>query len=207
MVSFAYPLSLPTWSMESLELTPVSRVGASASPFTGQQQVFVHQGKWWQARVLTLRDMPRADAEAWISFLVRLNGREGTFLLGDPTARIPRGSAGGAPVVDGADQTGQTLATRGWPVSTTGVLLPGDFLQVDTGANARLYKVLSQVDSDAGGLATIDVWPSIRDKPADGIPIATTDTVGLFRLASNENGWRWRAPTRTQIEFEAVEAI
>lgn len=75
------------------------------------------------------------DAGKWVATLLKLNGRQGTFLFGDRIRATPLGSAGGSPLVDGGGQTGQSLVTKGWPLSTDGNLLAGDWLQIgDSGA-------------------------------------------------------------------------
>lgn len=204
-MAITYPISMPGVAA-NVSIRAASSVQTSASPFTYQQQVQAHQGQVWRATI-TSPLLDRADAEDWIAFLLKLNGPQHTFLLGDDAATEPRGSAAGTPVVDGADQTGQTLDTRGWDANETGVLLPGDYIQVGTASTSRLYKVLTQADADGSGLATLDIWPRVRDKPADGTQITTSDPVGVFRLAQNVAGWDWQPPSLTVIEFEAVEAV
>jgi hypothetical protein len=204
-MAFSYPLTLPG-QLASITITPTSRVGVSPSPFTGQQQIYAHQGKFWRLSAST-PTLDRAEAAAWIAWFQKLNGPEGTFLIGDPAQAAPRGSALGAPVVDGASQTGLTLDTRGWTANESGVLLAGDYIQLGTGSSARLHTNLTDVDADASGLATLDIWPQLRESPSDGAPITLTDTVGQFRLAQTQSPWTWRPPTLTEIEFEAVEAI
>ena len=139
--------------------------------------------------------------------LTSLNGKQGTFLLGDPLGATPRGSASGSPVVDGANQSGLTLDTRGWTANATGVLLPGDYIQIGTGSGARLYKAMTQVDADGSGHATIDIWPNLRDSPTDGQSLILNDTVGQFRLTSNRTPWTIRPPGFYDIRFKAKEAI
>ena len=53
-----------------------------------------------------------------------------------------------------------SLITDGWTPSQTGILLTGDYIQLGTGLASRLHKVLADVNSDGGGNATFDIWPS-----------------------------------------------
>jgi len=53
----------------------------------------------------------------------------------------------------------------------------------------RLYKFINDVDANASGEATVDIWPSINTAPSDNDPIAILNTVGLFRLSSNQMPW------------------
>ena len=208
-MAITYPLDLPTVKgIRAIRLTAKNSVGVSTSPFSYTQQVYKHQGQRWQAEV-QLPSMTRAEAEEWFSFLVKLNGQYGTFLLGDPHS-APRGSAAttpGTPVVNGASQTGGTLAIDGLPASATGYLKAGDYIQVGSGAAAKLHKVLNNVDSNASGEATLDIWPDLRSSPADDETVVISDAVGTFRLAANEIGVDINEIEHFGIVFAAVEAL
>lgn len=184
-MAISYPLSLPSVNPKysRVELRAASAVGISTSPFTFESQRQEYAGMHWDASI-TQPAMVRADAEEWIAFLLKLNGPVGTFLLGDPLGTSPRGSASspGTPKVNGGGQTGQSLNTKDWTADATGILLAGDYLQIGN----RLYKNLNDVDADASGLATLDIWPRLRESPSDNDSILTNSTVGLFRLVNPE---------------------
>lgn len=75
----AFPLTIPSSpAAKSIKWRRKSIVGVATSPFTGQQQVYAHAGKWWEADV-TLPPMTATQAKDWIAFLYGLNGMEGTF--------------------------------------------------------------------------------------------------------------------------------
>ena len=123
-MAITYPLSLPTnVSFSQARMIARSVVGVSRSPFTGEEQVQKHQGQWFEFDG-KLPPMTRANAEEGISFLLKLNGRQYTFLLGDPSAKTARGIATGTPLINGASQTGNSLITDGWTASQTGILRP-----------------------------------------------------------------------------------
>jgi len=208
-MAITYPLTLPTTkNIRAIRLTAKNAVGVSTSPFTYTQQVYKHQGQRWQAEV-SLPAMTRAEAEEWFSFLVKLNGQYGTLLLGDPHS-APRGSASetpGTPVVNGASQTGSELAIDGLPASATGYLKAGDYIQLGAGSTAKLHKVLNDVDSNASGQATLDIWPDLRSSPTDGSTVVISNAVGVFRLASNEIGVDINEIEHFGIVFAAVEAL
>lgn len=209
-MAISYPLSLPTASgIARVNLRAVNAVSISESPFTFKQQVIAHTGQRWEAEI-SMPPMQRADAEQWISFLVSLNGVKGTFLLGDPNASTARGSASttpGTPVVNGADQTGDSLTIDGCPASATGYLKAGDYIQLGGGSTATLHKVLTDVDTNGSGQATLDVWPYIRTAPADDATVVVSDAKGLFRLGSNQTDWAINEAAFYGVTFPAVEAI
>ncbi len=203
----SYPLSLPTTAgIMRVRLVANDVVGVSQSPFTAVQQVYRYSGQFWEADI-TLPPMKRADAEYWISFLLKLNGPYGTFLMGDPNGATARGAATGTPLVNGAGQTGNELVTDGWTTSTTGILKAGDYIQLGTGATSRLYKVLDDVNSDGSGNATLTVWPDLRSAPADNAAITVSNTKTTFRLNSAQTSWDINEATIYGLTFGAREAL
>ena len=187
---------------KAIEFTTNNTVAVSTSPFSGSQQVQNWGTSWLEASV-TMPPMTHAQAQAWIAFLMQLQGQAGTFQLGDPLAKTPRGSASGTPLTLGT-QSGYKLATKGWTASATGVLLAGDCIQV----GYRLYRCTkSSVDADALGNATFDVWPQIREQPTDGTALTLTNTKGLWRMTSNQLKWSSSEMKTYGVVFSCREAI
>ena len=205
-----YPLSLPTHTgIASLNWAAENRVAVTESPFTLSQQVIKHAGQRWSG-TYSLPAMKREDAEVWNAFLLRLDGSFGTFLMGDPIAATPRGSAAstpGTPVVNGADQTGHELAIDGLPASATGYLKAGDYIQLGSGSSAKLHKVLEDVDSNASGEATLNIWPDLRSSPSDDATVAVSNAKGVFRLVDNTINWDIGSNSFYSISFAFVEAL
>jgi hypothetical protein len=209
-MAITYPLTFPTHTgVKSANFIARNVVGNTLSPFTFTQQVQKGQGQRWEADI-TLPLMKRADAEVWISFFVKLNGSYGTFLMGDPNAGTPRGSAAtsaGTPVVNGASQTGSELDIDGLPASAIGYLKAGDYIQLGSAGTSELYKVLDDVNSNASGEATLTIWPDLRASPADDATVTVTSAKGLFRLTTNTSDWQINEAGFYQISFGAAEAI
>lgn len=214
-MSITYPITLPGLDLpnvgvvvpiSSIRFKPRSVVAMSVSPFTLQQQIQVHQGQVWGAEV-KLPPIKDAEAQQWIAAILSLNGIQGTFYLGDPALRAPRGTHPGTPLVDGASQTGQSLATKGWTPTQTGILLAGDWIQLGTGLTQRIYRVLKDVNSDSNGKSTLDIWPRLRESPADSASITVHNTMGIFRMIDNEMIWDIDVALIYGLEFETVEAI
>lgn len=206
-MAIAYPLALPTTTgIAKIRISANNLVGVSQSPFTAKQQVYKYTGQFWEAEI-SLPPMKRADAEYWISFLLKLNGAYGTFLLGDPNGATARGVATGTPLVNGASQTGNELATDGWTPDTTGILKAGDYIQIGSGAAAKLHKVLDDVNSDADGEATLVLWPDLRSAPSDNAAIIVSGAKGLFRLSTNQQDWDVNEASIYGMTFPAREAL
>lgn len=206
-MTISYPLTMPAVSgPNAVTLRARSTVGMSASPFTGEQQIFAHQREVWEADI-ALAPMKRANAEEWIAFLLALNGMEGTFLLGQPLNTAPRGVGTGTPLVNGASQSGKTLVTDGWSNSVTGILQPGDIFQLGSGSTSRLHQITQRADSNGSGQATLDIWPRLRSAPADNAALTITNPRGVFRLASNDREWAIEVGGIYTIRFSAIEAL
>jgi len=205
-----YPLTFPTQTgVAAVEFIATDVVSVSQSPFTFSQQVVRHAGARWSATI-SIPPVKRSDSEYWNSFLLRLRGQYGSFLLGDPNAATPRGSAAsaaGTPVVNGASQTGNELAIDGLPASATGYLKAGDYIQLGSASTSRLYKVLEDVDSNGSGEATLNLWPDLRSSPADGATVVVSNAKGVFRLSNNEAVWTINNAGFYSISFAAVEAL
>lgn len=174
-------------------------VSASTSPYTGTQQVqWWPGGDFWTATI-NLPQMVRSDKAAWGGFLGELRGMKNVFWLGHPQKRIPQGAAKGIPVVNGTNAAmATTLNTKGWTPGIFAQLQTEDHIQIGT----YLHVVLGQVDSDANGLATISIWPSLRVAVGDSTPIILVNPSGLFRLADNS-----RSLTTTETQLTAVKPL
>ena len=208
-MAISYPLSLLTHTgIASIELRATNAVAYSRSPFTFAGQAHEYAGKMWQADV-TLPPMARADAERWVAWLMSLKGQLGTFYLGDPLASTPLGSGRDSDtvLVDGAVSSGNTIAIDSAPVSTTDFLKAGDYMQIGSGTSRQLFKVLTDVDTDGTGSATVDVWPNVRTSISDNSAVTLESAQGVFRLASNETSWSVNEASIYGITFGAVEAV
>ncbi len=194
-MAISYPLSLPTnVGMASIELRARNTVAVSMSPFTYKQQTHSYDGQMWEADI-TLPPMNRDDAESWVSFLMSLKGRAGTFLLYDPSAKSARGTATSATVTGSAGDDSLTVVM-------TGTLKAGDYIQIGSASDATLHKVL--VDQDGDG--TLEVWPKLR-KDRASVAVDLTSASGLFRLASNETAWSVDNASFFGISFGATEVV
>lgn len=208
-MAISYPLALPTHTgIAQIELRATNAVAYSRSPFTFAGQAHAYAGKAWQADV-TLPSMKREDAERWVAWLISLKGQLGTFYLGDPAATTPLGSARDTDtiLVDGAVSSGDTIAIDSAPASQTDYLKAGDYMEIGTGVNRQLFKVLNDVDTDGTGSATIDVWPNVRTSIADDAAVTVQSAQGIFRLASNEQAFSINEASIYGITFGAIEAV
>ena len=194
-MAISYPLTLPSHTgVRSIELRAINAVAYSTSPFTFAGQAHAYSGQMWLADI-TLPAMRIADAETWLGFLLSLKGQYGTFLLGNPTCTAPRGTATSA-TVSGSAGSGSVSVTM------SGTLLAGDYIQLGSGSDATLHKVLQ----DQSGSGTLEIWPSLR-KARSSVSATLTNAKGLFRLSSNEQAWSVTEASTYGITFSAREDI
>lgn len=178
-MAITYPLTLPTATgFRATELQPVTVVGLNASPFTGEQQLYPWPGQWWRWAI-SLPPMTAANAATWTAFFLKLNGPQGTFYLGPSIRKTSGGNVGGSWLVDAsATANSTTLPLK----SGTGLAAVGDWLQVNTGENAKLHRVV-QVNESMGSMVSVDVFPRLRSAYAEDTAVSFTNPVGVFRLA------------------------
>jgi hypothetical protein len=206
-MAISYPRVLPTnIGFAQITLRAVNQTSTTMSPFTYKQQIYNHTGQRWEAEC-QIPPLKRDDAEEWIAWLLSMKGQGGTFLLGDPLGATARGTLGGTPVVNGAAQIGGSLDIDGCTVSVTNWLKAGDYIQLGSASTATLHKILQNVNTNASGQATLDIWPSMRTAPTDGATVITSNAVGRFRLNSGQQDWSINNISSYGITFAAVEAI
>ena len=160
-------ITLPAFpaAPKSIEWNLMDVVGESASPFSLQSQF----QDWQQARLsasVSYQPMTDFQARAWIAFFMACRGKLSVFSFGDPKHLTTTGSGG---TVTGSGQTGFTLNC-----TATG-MQPGDWIQI----GLRLYAVTAQ------GSGNLSIWPPIRESPADGTSIVTSNCTGMFCMKSN----------------------
>ena len=194
-MAISYPLALPTSiGIANITLSANNAVAISQSHFTFQQQIIRHPGQMWTASV-SIPPVHRDLAEPWNAFLLALNGPVGIFLLGDPNAKAPRGTATSATI------TG-TAASASPTITMTGTLLAGDYIQIGSGATANLHKVLQ----DRSGTGVIEIWPALRSAVTSAT-VTLTNTVGRFRLSGNQQSFSINEASIYGISFDCVEAL
>jgi hypothetical protein len=197
-----------TPGFKSIVLTMSDAVAEVTSPFSAQSQVQQWPGAdRWGAQV-EMPPLQDGSIPAWHAWLASLQGKANAFQLGDPTRTAPLvTTVGSTPVCNTSSPStmnlpaSSSLVTRGWQVSVP-VVAPGQYLQV----GYRLYMALQAASSDSSGNATINIWPSIREQPADATSIVLNACTGLFRLATNLRQLSIDVTQLAAVSFKCEEA-
>ena len=199
-----YPLTMPTTPAPRQSSFRLRRAtGFTQSPFSGRSQVIEWPFALWECEI-TLPPMRRDKAGAWQAFLMELHGRAGTFLMGDPDAKTPRGTARSGVAVNGAGQTGNVISVRGM-VNTS--LLKGDYIQIGSGSAARLHMVVNDHGGGAGGVTILQIEPPLKASPADGAAVTVVNAMGLWRMSAPDLGWNADEASVYGFTFSAQEAF
>lgn len=175
------------------EVVPALRdFGLTIEPSTGAAASRVERkGSRFRAQV-TYPPMTPDDAEVFVSRLLR--GKRLGVRIPMPLIR-PQGSPG-SPVVDGAGQSGFTLAVRGLSPGYT--VKEGYWLSIeDSTGQHYLHKTAGAVMADASGDAEIEIEPALRKAFADGdtIHLAVPMIEGLVQ----GNEWEWTIPVEKLV--------
>lgn len=201
-------LSYPTLSTgpSGFDWRLLSSSSNFSSPLSGRDQSQFFGGGKWQAKV-DYAVLSEADTRLLSAFIAQMRGRSGRCYLGPLHAPSPLGSAGGSPIVNGANQLGVSLVTTGWPLNVNGVLLPGDFFQVETSRGQQVLMVTQPVNTDGAGNATISFKPNLRSAAQTGTPIQTNGAQCVMMLAQDENPMDFTPPIIGAINLTFIEPI
>lgn len=204
-----YPAEMPTSGVTSINWNNATASLVSRSPFTFQGQAQYYSGAIRMATV-AIDNLNREEAEDWVGFLDSLHGTRGTFLFGDPmAANGPMGVGGGSPLLRAQESNGtDTLAIKtNYTAVTNGYLRRGDWIQIGTQANSRLYKVTRTMNLNASGEGTIHIWPALRGDKALDTAIYLIGPRGLFRRSSGSFGYVEDNQCSYSISFDCEEVI
>jgi len=176
-------MDFPNVPIQSMDISLSTAVSASNSPFTFNQQVYVHQGVAWQANV-TLPPLSRDEAKAVEGFLAGLRGASQTFKLGNPLHNtLAVGSITGS--------VGQTTVTA----SMTNAMV-GDYFEFED----HLY-IITSIDGSSYG-----IMPPLRNN-ASSSTVDFTFPECTWRLATNNIGWSIDNSSMYSFTIPMVEAI
>lgn len=181
--------------VSSCQLTAKNRAGV-VEVTEHSQDVQLLRGQGW-AIELGFLPMEREEAAVLEAFLLSLRAGSGRFWMGDPYQSLPLGVASGSPVTSGAAAGDEVLSITGFAVSVIGQLKANDKVQI----GSHLYAVLSDVDSDGAGSASVRLWPPLREAYANGTAIITQNARGVFALTETTEF------TRDVLELHGTQLI
>ncbi len=186
------PLAFPSVGIQNIEMRLKRAVAVSESPFSYEQQVYEHQGARWECEV-TLPPLSISEARSVQAFIVALKGQSGTFTFGHPLTTT----------------TGKTVTSSG----TTAIR--AEQINCSSGSSSVVAGTYFQLgdylyictEDKASGTAPIKFQPPLRTAVASGTALDFTSPKSLWRMASNDIGWKTNAASMYGFTFAFVEAL
>jgi len=170
------------------------------SPFTFNKQVYQHQGTKWEAEI-TLPPLTDQESRAVQAFLTGLKGQAGTFLFGNPLHTAPYGTATSVGLTANASIGEDELSCVG-----NGTLLAGDYFQLGTGDDSRLYQVVEDVTFGFTA-ETVKIEPPIKIAATSGDSLTLTNPKGAWRLTTSDVEWAISNASIHGITIPCCEAV
>lgn len=209
-MTITYPLIFPADCIaNSLTITPRDAVSRNESPASFEDQVYDWDGEMWTIEG-TLPLLTGEKAGKMRGFLAKLKGKRGTFLYPIQDAVTPNGAwldSGGGVLVDGVNaRRSHQLNLKGLQANQTAAGKAGDYINLGAGATTRLHMLTDDMDTDAAGKGTANIWPALREDTVDGAAVVTENCQGLFRLPKNY-GWQVDTNKMYFFPFGALEVV
>jgi hypothetical protein len=150
-----------------LSATPEPRIfGGWLTPTMGGEEQFLARiGNRFAMTVTTPRLKPEPDGRLWVAALVEAWMTGGVVAMPFPQPGLEIGDPG-APVVDGAGQSGSLLRIRGFAPGYA--MRRGQFFPVRDGGRRYLHMATAATVAGADGRLTLPVAPMLRIRPGDG---------------------------------------
>ncbi len=203
------------YAVFNLALGTVSVSAAALGSATDARAVIKSLGDNWFYCAVGCR-MP-ASGTTVTGFLASANASDSATYNGDGSRNIGVGLVGlaqssqpfnlrantGTAYPTGVAQTGAGLYVKGLPVSTNGLLLPGDYVQI----GFQLEMVTASLDSDAAGLGYLQVSRPMRTAVADNTPIIVHQPMAKFLFADPDIGWSLRPGLLSDFTIPLVEDV
>lgn len=194
------PISFPAVYPSADNWQLVHNSQTFTSDLNGVTQASSMPGAKWSVS-LNFTNLTREKIGLLRGFLAALRGQAGKCNISPFDTAL--GTVSGAPLVNGASQTGGTLITDGWTPSQT-VLKVGDYFSV----NSELKLVTSDVVSDVGGNATISFSPDLHRAPTDNLAVVVVNPTCTMRLVNDSQAsWQLGLGSVYNVSLNFVEAL
>lgn len=186
-------------------------VSAAGANWTNARGFVVAEGDGWYRLTVVGR---KASAATTISAIIAIGEADADITFSGLSAAsmyawraslaqssFPvRGALTTTTATTGTTQTSNRLYVKGLPASTSGLLLAGDFVDV----NGELERVIAPLDSNAAGLGVLILGRRRAVAPADNDPVIVLNPMGRFMVQAVRETERYGL--YTDIELDLIEA-
>ena len=194
-------ISLPSgFDPQSCQLTLRTNQRVNASPFGGSEQAVDMLNDRWMLDV-DLPESTQDDGAAIEAFIAAMRGQTNVVALYHFARSVPRGTARGTILLNGAVAQGASSIVVDGISPSTGTILAGDVL----GVGGQLLMAAANATASGGG-ATITLVNRVRTALADNAAVTWNAPTALFRMLSTTGVSYFRARA-TGPSFTFGEAI
>jgi hypothetical protein len=162
----------------------------------GAQGRAVRLGSRWAVKFAAMPDLSWSQFQVFLGAVLAAKAAGSTLIRAWPQPAFS--TAIGAPVANGAGQTGNSLVVNGL---AAGISLPaGIFFSVSAAGRNYLYQLAAAATADGAGNATLSLSPWLRASPAGGAALnfATPQIEGFMAPGVN-----WKLRMRATVTLPA----
>jgi hypothetical protein len=172
---------------------------------SGRRSVRQLATQHWQIKI-SYPPMTRAEFAPINAFINSQRGRFESFDMAlPPPLNDPQGTiAGSTPLINGASQTGRSVITDGWAISTL-VLKAGDFVQFS--GHTKVYQITADITSDGSGNATLSIEPALVESPAENEALVVEDIPFRVGLVNDVQAFQVGSPAIFRYVLDVEEII
>lgn len=153
----------------------------------------------------TYNRLSREDMMPVFAFAIEQDGAFGTFTIIPPDLAVPRGTALGAPLVDGASQVGTSLVIKDCTASQAAFLKQGDVFSL--AGDLKVYMMIANAATDGAGATTLNFRPPLEKSPADGAVVTVADVAFTMSFTGASRKYSAVPPLLYDYEVDLIEAI
>ena len=83
----------------------------------------------------------------------------------------------------------------------------GDYIQLGNGSDAKLHQIVADANASGSGTATLQIEPALKVAITSSTPCTIENTVGVWRMDSNDLDWDSNKASTYGFSFSCVEAL
>ncbi|MEN6375554.1 MAG: hypothetical protein ABFD75_12370 [Smithella sp.] len=174
------------------------------SPLNKTVQTYELPGAKWLFTA-TWQNLNQADARIFKAWLASLRGMAGRFYANDLAHKTPSGCISGTLSVNAAAAAGASaISALSSLISTSNILLPGDYFQVGT----ELKIVTAAASTNGSGVAAISFEPPLRTALTGTESITYNTPLAIFRLNDDkQDNFNFDPERRPSITLSSTEVF
>jgi len=162
-------------------------------------------GHLWEMDLL-FESMSRIEFAPIMGFSAKQKGMSGSFQIVLQHLADPLGIATGTPLCDAGDAAGSdTVSSKGWTPSITGIFKAGSFLRFTN--HSKVYMLTEDVDSDGSGNCELPIFPPTYESVINDEAIVISDVEFTMSFANDVQEFNTSVPDIYRFKAKLMESI